>query len=175
MKKIPVKKIWYTLSLGAGLCIYCLLLAFAESRTKSDSSGVYASTWPHNSIQTMNTILIEGIRLDYCHTCEGLWFDHDELAQVLQSLDMPYAIFTMDNILALPRAVAFEPERRCLLCNKTMIKTTLPSNTHVVVDVCPDGEGMWLEKDDYENLIESLLPYKLVHPDRLMASNSIAD
>lgn len=75
-----------------------------------------------------------GVQLDRCTTCEGLWFDGGELEQVL---DSPV------QGLELPED-AEKGEKICPRCRVEMFVFQYPT-TQVIVDMCPDCHGLWLD------------------------------
>ncbi len=87
------------------------------------------------------------IEIDLCGRCEGVWFDADELQFLLGSRD------------ALPMEAVRVPEEDdldCPRCRKAMGKANIGPAGRVVIDVCPDGCGLWFEKGEVPDLCRDL-------------------
>lgn len=94
------------------------------------------------------------IELDYCTKCHGVWFDAGELELLLNSLGLDSATSFLDNILGTKEAKTTEKKRRCPLCRQKMKKTNLEDK--VLVDLCPQGEGIWFDGGEVKVLISQL-------------------
>ena len=94
------------------------------------------------------------IELDYCGKCHGVWFDTGELELLLGSLGLDSASPFLDSLLKAEDAETDEKERRCPLCRRKMKKRIL--ETKVLVDVCPQGEGIWFDGGEVGELIRQL-------------------
>ncbi|MEN6626284.1 MAG: zf-TFIIB domain-containing protein [Candidatus Sumerlaeia bacterium] len=87
---------------------------------------------------------LEGIEVDYCPRCGGIWLDRGEL----------------DLIATRAGAEPYEPEivaascekssRRCPRCTQTM-QTLAKSN--IQIERCRRGHGYWLDRGELEKLV----------------------
>ena len=82
------------------------------------------------------------IELDLCPECEGIWFDHGELFLLLGTSDRP----------ELGEAVTDEADRECPLCDDDMRKVNIGPGRRVLIDSCPQGCGLWFDKDELADL-----------------------
>jgi Zn-finger nucleic acid-binding protein len=105
-----------------------------------------------------DTIVVEynNIELDYCNDCHGVWFDSTELELLLQSMSLDSRNLLLDDILKSPEAMTQEEKRRCPFCRQKMKKTTIGENLGVLVDVCPQGHGLWFDGGEVAQLIKHL-------------------
>jgi Zn-finger nucleic acid-binding protein len=94
------------------------------------------------------------IELDYCTNCHGVWFDAGELELLLGSLGLDNASSFLDGIPDAEEAKADEKKRRCPLCRQKMKKANLEAV--VLVDLCPQGEGIWFDGGEVRILIGQL-------------------
>jgi Zn-finger nucleic acid-binding protein len=87
----------------------------------------------------MFIIEFQGVEIDYCPACNGIWLDRNELDIVLNS----------------PPARAWvngsRGTRRCPYCHRRMITGPL-RETCVTVDECRD-HGLWLDEDELQQII----------------------
>jgi Zn-finger nucleic acid-binding protein len=94
------------------------------------------------------------IELDYCPECHGVWFDTGELELLLGSLGLDSTSLFLNSILEAEEAKTDEKKRRCPLCRQKMKKVNL--ETKVLVDLCPQGEGVWFDGGEVGALISQL-------------------
>jgi len=102
------------------------------------------------------------IELDYCGKCHGVWFDAGELELLLGSLGLDSASPFLSSILEAEEAKTDEKKRRCPLCRRKMKKANL--ETKVLVDLCPQGEGIWFDGSEVGVLISHLAQKTPVKP-----------
>jgi len=109
-----------------------------------------------------DTIVVEykNIELDYCNDCHGVWFDSTELELLLQSLNLDSHNLLLDDILKLPEVISPERKRRCPICRQKMKKTTIGEHPGVLVDVCPQGHGLWFDGGEVAQLLKHLTTKK---------------
>ncbi len=105
----------------------------------------------------------ERIELDYCVKCHGVWFDAGELELLLGTLGLDSAVEFLGDILEAGEAETTEKKRRCPLCRQKMKKVNL--ETEVLVDVCPQGEGVWFDGGEVGALISRLAKKIPARPD----------
>jgi len=93
---------------------------------------------------TMSLLYIGDIEIDYCTHCEGTWFDPGELkAFTGKEKDVP-----SDNLKS--RTSRY----RCPDCNTRMNEFVFQNPHNLLVDQCPFGHGVYLEKDELERALD---------------------
>ena len=97
------------------------------------------------------------VELDYCTRCEGLWFDHGELALLFQELGPAAHGLLPQQIAALPAAKTDEPEHRCPICRAKMRKILLGPAREVLIDACPHGDGLWFDREEVALLAREII------------------
>ena len=98
----------------------------------------------------------ENIELDYCVNCSGVWFDAGELELLLETMQLEGTILSLDNILTSPEARSAEKKRRCPICGQKMKKATVGHKPEVLIDSCPQGDGLWFDSGEVGQLITQL-------------------
>lgn len=88
----------------------------------------------------------QGVELDLCPDCGGVWFDRGELELVLAG----------ERPLGQAAAVTDEERRPCPLCRKKMDKMNIGPGRRVLVDSCPRGCGVWFDRGELRDLTENL-------------------
>ncbi len=101
---------------------------------------------PTCQTDTMNELRQEGVDLDFCATCKGIWFDQGEMAFYVEtSADVP----ALDDALG----AAADTARPCPCCEGVHLKEVryLP-DAPLLIDVCPSCRGVFLEKGELPHL-----------------------
>ncbi len=89
------------------------------------------------------------IELDYCTRCRGVWFDEGELELVLERCQL-------DCHLDFPETESSEEKRRCPVCGRKMKKVLAAEAPPIIIDACPEEEGLWFDGGEVAQLIEQL-------------------
>lgn len=100
-----------------------------------------------------------GERVDFCAACHGSWLPEDALSKALR-----WAQRTPPErgVQAEPRSVLMTEMARqkhrdalkCPACGGELIAEERGSHSYVLVDVCPEGCGSWLDAEELRRLIE---------------------
>jgi len=98
----------------------------------------------------------EGIELDYCTRCKGVWFDAGELELFLELGGLPDPTPFLKAMNGRADAATAEKPRACPVCGRKMKKTAVNEDGSVIVDICRDGHGIWFDKSEVEQLAEVL-------------------
>ena len=121
---------------------------------------------------------LEGVEVDRCARCEGVWLDEGEL-EIVSRCD------TQDPLMRVQREgeAYAEPafrkpsaaspitatadggagartraKRRCPRCSARMREVVMGSDRPVYVDRCPQGHGLWFDRDELGQLLAQFGP-----------------
>ena len=97
------------------------------------------------------------VELDYCTNCSGVWFDSGELELLLDVMGLGGGSLSLTDILASPEAKTTEKKRRCPICSQKMKKTTIGEEPEVLIDMCPQGDGLWFDGGEVSRLVTQLV------------------
>ena len=103
----------------------------------------------------------EGIELDACPWCRGLWFDAGELALLAEKMGRTLAVAEGAPIA---EASTSEKPRKCPRCDKAMEKVTLGQSPRVLLDRCP-SHGLWFDHGELGSLIGQMAAAPGSHPE----------
>jgi len=99
----------------------------------------------------------EGLELDHCPQCAGVWFDAGELALLFADRDDRARPDLVPEVLAgLPAADTVEKARRCPACRHAMRKVNIGPRGRVLVDVCGRGHGLFFDRGEVADLVVDL-------------------
>jgi hypothetical protein len=98
------------------------------------------------------TIVLEldEIEIDYCTSCGGIWLDAGELDLLVEDEK------DRELLLSSFQKDAEHPEQkyRCPICSKKMDKVHVGENKDVLLDKCPDNDGLWFDKGELKDVIQ---------------------
>jgi Zn-finger nucleic acid-binding protein len=96
------------------------------------------------------------VRIDECDNCGGLWFDRDELKRAKDSTDEELAWLDFD--IFEEKENKYHKSESSKLCPKdeAHLNKLTYSHSSVSIDACPVCHGIFLEKDEFENIIKFL-------------------
>jgi Zn-finger nucleic acid-binding protein len=96
----------------------------------------------------------ENIELDYCANCFGVWFDSGEVELLMDTMGLEST--GLEALHLAPEAKSDEKKRRCPECQRRMKKVRLGHEPELVIDICPDGEGLWFDSGEVGELVSHL-------------------
>jgi Zn-finger nucleic acid-binding protein len=101
----------------------------------------------------MDEVTHEGVSIDRCTNCHGLWFDDDEATQ-LKSKQGSEAVDTGDP--AEGQKWDSHADINCPRCGKEMDKSADPKQKHIWYEVCND-HGMFMDAGEFADFKEESL------------------
>ncbi len=97
----------------------------------------------------MEQIDVDGIEIDRCITCSGIWFDAGE-AEALRNKKAAAAIDTGDaNIGKIQNAI---DHYRCPRCGGSMVRMVDPQQTHIWYEKCGSCLGTFFDAGEFKDL-----------------------
>ena len=96
----------------------------------------------------------EGIEVDWCVACRGIWFDAGEVELLAEKAGRRFVVPALDAAGA--GSAASGSPRRCPRCPAKMRPQAIPCDPPIQVDLCPRGHGIWLDRGELGALIRVL-------------------
>jgi uncharacterized protein len=103
----------------------------------------------------LKTREIQHVEVDECEKCEGVWFEHDELRKVKDNTDNDLNWMDFDILKHRDRFKAKGSNYKCPNCSAPMYVLDYDS-TKVEIDYCSNCQGIWLDKNELQNIIDAL-------------------
>lgn len=117
----------------------------------------------------------EGVEIDQCRTCQGIWLDEGELITIIEEREKTFSREFCNEVIKRQRAGIPQDEIKtqvaCAVCGKAMRPNNYNYNSGVIIDFCPSNHGVWLDhlelekiqahKEEWENRKSSLGGKKL--------------
>lgn len=103
----------------------------------------------------LQPLLIDGLELDSCTSCKGLWFHAGELREA-KDLAEPAARWMDFDMWSDREAFAVGANSiACPSCGRSLSTVTY-GETGVQVDACGECRGVWLEENELVRIVEAL-------------------
>ena len=96
----------------------------------------------------------EKVELDYCTECSGVWFDAGEIELLLEKMEIEST--GLEGLHLTEETRTTERKRRCPVCRKKMKKVDLGHKPVIIIDACPDGDGLWFDSGEVGQVVSHL-------------------
>ncbi|MGD2156714.1 MAG: zf-TFIIB domain-containing protein [Anaerolineales bacterium] len=104
---------------------------------------------------TLETHTIHSVKIEECAQCKGLWFEEGELRKAKDESELDLNWLDFDLWSDRESFNADWSSRKCPQCGKNMTSISY-ATTEVIVEYCVEGHGVWLDKGEFQAIIESL-------------------
>ena len=98
----------------------------------------------------------EGISIDICPSCGGVWLDKDELYQIVEKREAQFSEEEKENINPQETKQGTQtdmiPELACPICGGLMKRFTYAATSGIIIDRCPKGDGIWLDNGELDKI-----------------------
>jgi Zn-finger nucleic acid-binding protein len=98
---------------------------------------------------------LESVVVDECQNCRGIWFDRDELRRAKDAAEPDANWLDFEVWKDSERLVGAPTSTNCPGCDSELIALTYAS-TGVEIDHCAKCQGTWLDKDEFNKIVEAL-------------------
>ena len=107
----------------------------------------------------------DGIELDVCPWCHGLWFDAGELDLLAEKIGRTLSVAEG----SLEAAASPEKPRPCPRCDKAMDKVWVGTSPRVMLDRCRAGHGLWFDHGELGTLVSEYPVQPGAHPEAVLS------
>jgi Zn-finger nucleic acid-binding protein len=112
---------------------------------------------PRDGAELTARIYEANIEIDECPTCKGTFLDQGELESIQAAVEKDHrgeTAFPVDSVRAEMAAEREEalPLVDCPKCSATMERRRYGLGSQTVIDACPQGHGLWLDRGELEEL-----------------------
>jgi Zn-finger nucleic acid-binding protein len=102
---------------------------------------------------------IDQVEIDACASCEGLWFDADELVLLFEKTVQVAEVRSLQRELSSLPADRAAPRRRCPRCRAWMRGVRIGTQGEpVLIDLCPHADGLWFDRAELPRMLAARLP-----------------
>lgn len=96
----------------------------------------------------------QGIEIDVCKKCGGIWFDHGELDDVMrEAMAQPQSVARLDPQAGAPTKQTPHRKLVCPRCQKNMVPEIFGKVSSIELDRCPQCSGQWADGGELSALV----------------------
>lgn len=106
---------------------------------------------PKCKTQALSSFVVEGVTVDRCSACAGVWFDAEELSRLLAEEARHVAQLLKGN----PREQADGVKGPCPRDASELMRAYSSIDRSVVLDACGKCRGVWLDGGEFKKLFAS--------------------
>lgn len=112
---------------------------------------------PRDGAELVARIYEADVEIDECPTCKGTFLDKGELERIQAAIEKDHRhelAKPVDSILEERAAEREEamPLIDCPKCSHSMERRRYGLGSMTVIDVCPEGDGIWLDRGELQAL-----------------------
>ena len=98
----------------------------------------------------------EGLKVDTCQSCFGVWLDEGEIAHIVYTKQKGISPELVKEVVSnsffgIPASES-ETILNCPKCNNEMTPINYDISSGVIIDRCANGHGFWLDKHELEKV-----------------------
>ncbi|UCH64792.1 MAG: zf-TFIIB domain-containing protein [Ignavibacterium sp.] len=99
--------------------------------------------------EQMIILELHEVEIDYCPACSGIWLDAGELELLLEDQG------EREKIVSSFHLDPEHPEKpyRCPICRKKMDKVYVGEKKELLIDKCPDNDGLWFDEGELKDVL----------------------
>ncbi len=106
---------------------------------------------------TMSEVVVDGVTIDRCEKCGGVWLDEGEAKDLVKQDPTPQDEMMLVKLRLLREweTAAVDPkevDRTCPRCDKRMLRANYKNIPGLHVEKCPGDCGMFLDKGELEKV-----------------------
>jgi Zn-finger nucleic acid-binding protein len=90
---------------------------------------------------------LNGIEIDYCVKCGGIWLDRGELAMIAEMAGIPSGRISE---ALLEQATRGPGKGRCPRCGAPLKSVVIRDEPLLEIDRCPNGHGLYFDKGELQ-------------------------
>ena len=105
---------------------------------------------------TLDLYSIHGMEFEGCPKCHGMWLVKDELRKLKNKFNDGQLHWLNDEIDNIEKTSVIASHRACPKCSASKLVSVIFGHSSVVMDWCPDCHGMWLDRGEFDSIVEYL-------------------
>lgn len=99
----------------------------------------------------------EGISIERCVECQGVWLDKGEISTIIDKkeevIPKEYTAEVLKKMYQGLKPAQLQAEKLdCPHCLSQLKPTNYDYKSGIIIDICPNGDGLWLDKGELEKI-----------------------
>jgi Zn-finger nucleic acid-binding protein len=112
---------------------------------------------PRDGAELTARIYEANIEIDECPTCRGTFLDQGELERIQAAVEKDHRKELAEPVDSVREEMAAEREEalpliHCPKCGESMERRRYGLGSQTVIDACPQGDGLWLDHGELQEL-----------------------
>jgi len=109
---------------------------------------------PKCDTESLSEFRVEGVPVDRCSSCSGIWFDARELSQLLAEDGKQVASLRRGSV----RDEDGSRKGHCPRDASDLLRVYSAIDRSVILDACPECHGIWLDGGEFNKLFAARVP-----------------
>jgi len=106
--------------------------------------------------QHLDRYSVFSMEFEGCPKCHGMWLVKDELRRLKNRTAEGRLHWLNDEIDNIEKAAVIPTARSCVKCDGRKLLSVVFGKSSVVIDWCPQCHGMWLDRGEFDSIVEYL-------------------
>lgn len=111
---------------------------------------------PRCQSQKFDSLDYEGVEVDRCQNCHGLWLDEGEILEIVDIKEKDFSEElvkeTVSQAFSGIPLIERETILKCPKCKSSMNPVNYAVSSGVIIDRCPKNCGLWFDKNELEKV-----------------------
>ena len=104
---------------------------------------------PKCKTETLSEFFVEEVAVDRCSACDGIWFDAQELRQLLAEDARQVASLRLGSVTETAEG---KKKRQCPRDGAELMRVYSAVDRSVIIDACAECRGIWLDGGEFQKL-----------------------
>lgn len=104
----------------------------------------------------LNEYEFMSMKFEGCPKCKGLWLVKDELRRLKNKVEDGHLRWLNEEIENIERTNIVATKLPCVKCKNVNMVSVIFGKSSLVIDWCPNCHGMWLDRGEFEAMMEFL-------------------
>lgn len=110
-----------------------------------------------NGCGSLEASIYEGVTIDSCNSCMGVWLDYSELTHIVKIKEESWSNEYIDSItkeIGSHGIPSSENDRKlsCPKCDTQMPPVNYQYSSGIIVNICPSSHGVWLDSGELDKI-----------------------
>lgn len=110
-----------------------------------------------NGCGLLVTTSYEGVTIDECNSCMGVWLDYSELSHIIKTKDESWSNSYIESIKHKVGTLGISETEKvrnvlCPKCNEIMPPLNYQYSSGVIINSCKFDHGIWLDSGELEKI-----------------------